>query len=1461
MSKFRVDSPVNTPLDPQAFEKQFVKPNLNNPSPFSGVTDQLQFVAPDKVDEGYGTMGNSGYAVQAINEAKAANQGFWELTAKGLGNVAGTIVTEVGKTPGYIGGLAGAGANEVFGDGKNSMSMIVDNSWVNAFERLDESIKDTIPVYISQQVQDGKLLDKLGSGEWWATTGADGLGFMLSMFVPGAAAKALGVGSKIARIGEGLGKLSPRIGKAMTGAGLLEEAGEVGFAYTKAFAKNADGYASALLNTTIESSAEAANTFDNVKNKYIQEGLSEEEASLKAGDAAASVFKGNMALLAVSNYLDERWIWKTIGSVGQKEAAQSMLNNIFKDGVVNMDALKNISKEFTRNKVLKRAALNFGKGVLKEGFYEEGSQTILQQNIEGGKDKNSILGNLSDVVSSYLNDFSNNVELQESIFLGGLLGGGASIVGTVQENNALRNTISGGSARTKDNSIWSKYGILPETKAQKGIANILQENHIKQFRSYKDLLDEDGRGGFTLNEQKLVDANLEQSDIVRANILYDLSVAQGNKLGQEIFGQYLAANYVNGFLGQEGSKELFQDHAKQQVLPAWQKRFLETFGRDATSQESSNYLQNFTESGNRVIDSYNSAEETNYPERYYQEPTKEYQDFKKEYFHNKFHTLVTLDSVKARNAAIMSDMMDAQVTELDLEELDKIQDPIKKIKAQEIKNDLKELKEVEDNLSQQYTKFFTKEGVKEMFNQFKTRREKFQQIEQEVKQENAELREQVNTIPERNQAEIDELRLEVPVGNARFKAKDGRTFNINDLSSYTGDIQELDLKFDDVSNEEWDSFVDTGKASGSILKKISDRMVDNPPLSEREQAIATANGAEIEGLLKERLQKAEEQIAQQEPQSIKSEDASDYNEVDTEIENVYKKKGVNLYPSTGRNLLSEVTEVKPGVFAEKLTPKPSQQLWFKVLDEEVKSSPTAYTVQVVRLDDESNPELHKQIVRDSDPGTSNPGDLYTVLQKDGKPIIKDGNYVFSGLWRPSTLYPVKNGKPTKFILAEDKILENFLLHVRIPDLDITNISQNQKDYLGKYRVTDFTEQGIMTAAFFHSKNEYTEWYEELQNNPGQLQVQGVTKGHTVKLYSEAAKNNPIWGKPLIGIPGLNLVDDKLIGGKFEMSISGTIQIEDELFKIPAGDVVIVDNSNNVHPMRSRNLNEDEVKTVLYLLSLRTQLGPTESIKLKAPESIRFGNVNLKEIPVFFNKTKGKSRVNLIESLISFGSKNGGKGEIYFSKQSLGSTPLLVWTDFDGNTQNLDVNLIKEAVDTNNLSKIQNLVDFLNQKRFNVNEHLLLNNNTFSKPQLTYKRDESGKQVPELEWDQTRSYHDHLLNDTLSTTTQQLEGYPSRVQRNLWFSKQPIEDLSEFQNIFEETGVMRSGEEGSIQKISENLENIPGFGTPRSTKEKVMDKIRNRKSLDSFKDDMDKILTTSDLLKAKIKSGEIIQQCK
>ena len=111
----------------------------------------------------------------------------------------------------------------------------------------------------------------------------------------------------------------------------------------------------------------------------------------------------------------------------------------------------------------------------------------------------------------------------------------------------------------------------------------------------------------------------------------------------------------------------------------------------------------------------------------------------------------------------------------------------------------------------------------------------------------------------------------------------------------------------------------------------------------------------------------------------------------------------------------------------------------------------------------------------------------------------------------------------------------------------------------------------------------------------------------------------------------------------------------------------------------------------------------------------------------------------------------------------------------------------------------------------------------------YKIDTKGNQVASLEWDQSQTYYEHLLKDVLSTNSINLEGYPDRVQRNLVLNQKPKITIEEIKVSPEE-------------KITQRRER------------------RATKSLDTFKE-ADKLLTTSDLLKSKIQSGEIKQNCK
>jgi len=381
MAKYKLPNPEGTKLDPFAFEKQFATP-LSNNSSASGVADQLEFATPVSIEEGYGGLGNSSDYLNAYNETQFREQGALELVAKGVGRTLAKAGTEVLKIPGYVGGGINAAGNELFGDGKNSMSLAVDNAWINQMESLDEGLKSLMPVHISQDIQDGNLIDKASSGAWWATQGADGAGFMLSMFVPGAATKLLGTGKALASLTEVLantraGKLTLNAAKALKFnnasldiAGLADDT----FHISNSFARNADGVTAALMNTTLESMAEAGDTFKQsynlLKDKVRSGEMSDEEARSQAGSKASSVFKSNMTLLMVSNLLEQNYIWKAFDSKGE-----SLISQVTKNGKIDFDAFdadRSIGTNFWST--TDRAAIEKGEvgaqgsGVIKEMY-------------------------------------------------------------------------------------------------------------------------------------------------------------------------------------------------------------------------------------------------------------------------------------------------------------------------------------------------------------------------------------------------------------------------------------------------------------------------------------------------------------------------------------------------------------------------------------------------------------------------------------------------------------------------------------------------------------------------------------------------------------------------------------------------------------------------------------------------------------------------------------------------------------------------------------------------------------------------------------------------------------------------------------------------------------------------------------------------------------------------------------
>ena len=116
-----------------------------------------------------------------------------------------------------------------------------------------------MPVYTGKAVKDGNLMDALKSTSFYATDGADGLGFMLAMLTPDAAFSFMGLGSKMI---ESL-SASMKVVKRLEMAGKAEEAVTVlkGLGLS---GKNIDSILGVTANTLAEAGSESKGVGDDL---------------------------------------------------------------------------------------------------------------------------------------------------------------------------------------------------------------------------------------------------------------------------------------------------------------------------------------------------------------------------------------------------------------------------------------------------------------------------------------------------------------------------------------------------------------------------------------------------------------------------------------------------------------------------------------------------------------------------------------------------------------------------------------------------------------------------------------------------------------------------------------------------------------------------------------------------------------------------------------------------------------------------------------------------------------------------------------------------------------------------------------------------------------------------------------------------------------------------------------------
>lgn len=400
------ESPVNKPNS----KLQALKTNLdsNIPTEYNNLFNQKEVRKSnlDLTNQDYLT-GYENYNDYAggldLNEIRAQNQPIFDKAAAGVGRVGTKAVSEIAKMPGVVGGIIAA----PFAKEGEGWETAFNNQWIKSISQFNEDVNaELLPVYVKKAVSEGNLWDNISSIDFWATEGADGIGFIASMFAPGAALKSLNLGSKI--MGTTAKGLSMVNGEAKL-AGAVRTLEGLGINANKI-----DMAGITMANTLFESGSEAGSAMESFQ-KDIDKKLASgeinqqqyEQLQTQKGKLGRDIFVSNLAILLIPNAIQTKMIWgKGVGSQLVKDTPSLMT----KIG-------------------------NRGKNVLgalgSEGFLEEGSQSTVETMFTNKANKGELTDNMSqdfnisELVSNYI-DTLNTTDGQKAIFLGGFLGGGMS---------------------------------------------------------------------------------------------------------------------------------------------------------------------------------------------------------------------------------------------------------------------------------------------------------------------------------------------------------------------------------------------------------------------------------------------------------------------------------------------------------------------------------------------------------------------------------------------------------------------------------------------------------------------------------------------------------------------------------------------------------------------------------------------------------------------------------------------------------------------------------------------------------------------------------------------------------------------------------------------------------------------------------------------------------------------------
>lgn len=310
-----------------------------------------------------------------------------EKVASILGKAATGLI---GTVIGTVYGIGAEGFEELGLKEEDGVNQIFNNQIYETSNYIKSLFTQNIPNEKSpEKIESLADLDEnyFSNPAFWYNQGSDGISSLLEFLVPGSQA------AKLPTLSKGLSKI-PFIGKqALDYSGkLVRNSGKFNWLTQKAV-RLADNAPAGFALGAYEGIVEGSHAFDDIYDKGIAKGLSEEEAKRNASNAASEVWKQNA-----------KWL---------------TLTNLFE-----IDALfKNVPKS-----VLTAIPTILGQ-TIAEGF-EEGIQFGIGEYVTDKyiKDNDKAQGALKQLIKGVANG---SPEAYESIILGAAIGGGSTTISSL----------------------------------------------------------------------------------------------------------------------------------------------------------------------------------------------------------------------------------------------------------------------------------------------------------------------------------------------------------------------------------------------------------------------------------------------------------------------------------------------------------------------------------------------------------------------------------------------------------------------------------------------------------------------------------------------------------------------------------------------------------------------------------------------------------------------------------------------------------------------------------------------------------------------------------------------------------------------------------------------------------------------------------------------------------------------